>query len=213
MTEPEEEYEIGTQRIEAFSDGVFAIAITLLILEIKIPHLHDANGVNLAAALRGLWPSYFAYIVSFVMIGIYWANHHYIFRLYRTTDHGFNLLNVFFLMCISFLPFPTAVLGEYMTSASNEQSAISLYALGLLLPALAWCGMWLYARRRGLLDKNLTEDFVDYLTRQYVISIGLYLSALLMSFFNAMASLAICVGLTLLYLLPPRKPEYQKLRQ
>jgi uncharacterized membrane protein len=70
--------ERGTERIEAFSDGVFAIAITLLVLEIKIPHLQ--GGSNLFSSLLGLWPAYFGYVLSFVMIGIYWANHHYIFK-------------------------------------------------------------------------------------------------------------------------------------
>ena len=70
--------------MEAFSDGVFAIAITLLILEIKVPHLHGtARVADLATALRGLWPYYFAYVFSFVIVGIYWANHHYIFKLYQ----------------------------------------------------------------------------------------------------------------------------------
>ncbi len=74
---------LTTQRIEAFSDGVFAIAITLLVLEIKVPHLDGADGESLSAALLRLWPSYFGYVFSFVMIGIYWANHHYIFHLYK----------------------------------------------------------------------------------------------------------------------------------
>lgn len=208
---PDEEYEISTQRIEAFSDGVFAIAITLLILEIKIPHLHGQKGApSLATTLRDLWPSYFAYILSFVMIGIYWANHHYLFRLYRKTDHIFNLLNAFLLMCIAFLPFPTAILGEYVQDAHNQHTAVSLYALGLFLPAFAWLLCWLYSSDRyRLLDRRLDETFVHGLTRQYLLSNVLYLTALLVSFFHWFASLAICVGLTLLYLLPPRRPVYR----
>src|SRR5215470_9377854 len=87
---------LSTQRIEAFSDGVFAIAITLLVLEIKIPQLHspDQSGVPLSTALLRLWPSYFGYVFSFLMIGIYWANHHYIFNLYKQSDHVFALLDV-----------------------------------------------------------------------------------------------------------------------
>jgi hypothetical protein len=105
---------LTTQRIEAFSDGVFAIAITLLVLEIKVPQLQtptpSGEPLSLRTALFQLWPSYFGYIFSFVMIGIYWANHHYIFHLYRHSDHIFALLNVLFLMCSFFLPFPTAIL-------------------------------------------------------------------------------------------------------
>jgi uncharacterized membrane protein len=209
-----EEFENNTQRIEAFSDGVFAIAVTLLILEIKVPHLHGGEGgggaVDLAAVLRAQWPAYIAYVLSFVQIGIYWANHHYIFRLYRRTDHVFNLLNVFFLLCISFLPFPTAVLGDYMTDAANRQTAVSLYAFGFFLAAFAWCLNWLYASRGyRLIDRRLDPGFVRYLTRQYVISIALYLSALVISFIHPITSFAISIGLTLLYLLPPRKPIYR----
>jgi uncharacterized membrane protein len=97
--------ERGTERIEAFSDGVFAIAITLLVLEIKIPHLQ--GGSNLFSSLLGLWPAYFGYVLSFVMIGIYWASHHYIFKLFRKTNHALNLLNLLFLLFIAFLPLPT----------------------------------------------------------------------------------------------------------
>lgn len=88
---------LSTNRLEAFSDGVFAVAITLLVLEIKVPH--PATGgehVPLADALLAQWTAYLGYIVSFVMIGIYWVNHHYIFRFYRETNHVFNLLNIFF---------------------------------------------------------------------------------------------------------------------
>ena len=196
----------GTQRVEAFSDGVFAIAITLLILEIKIPH----GAPDLAAALRALWPYYLTYILTFVTVGIYWANHSYIFQLYRKTDHGFNLLNVFFLMCISFVPLPTAVLGEYVALPHQQRAAIIFYALGFWLCALSWYLIWRYARRRpGMIDPRLAPEFVRTLSRQYLLSIVLYTLALLVAFVSGVASLAITVGLTFLYLLPPRKPVYQ----
>jgi len=208
-----EEYENNTQRIEAFSDGVFAIAATLLILEIKVPHPHGGEGsgaVDLAAALWAQWPAYMVYVLSFVQIGIFWANHHYIFRLYQRTDHLFNLLNVFFLLSISFLPFPTAVLGEYLTDPANQRSAVILYAFAFLLAALAWFLSWLYGSHGyRLIDRRLDPAFIRYLTRQYLISNALYLGALVMAFFVPVASLAINIALTLLYLMPPRKPAYR----
>ena len=201
----------GTQRLEAFSDGVFAIAITLLILEIRVPPLNEGSAhISLFNALLGLWPSYFAYILSFVMIGIYWANHHYLYRLFRGTDHVFNLINVFFLMSISFLPFPTAVLADFMRETDNQQTAVMFYALGLLLPAFFWFMAWLYASRGDrLLDPNLDAHFVRYLTRQFLVSNVLYLGAVIVAFFNPVAGLAVCTVLTLLYLLPPRTPVYR----
>jgi len=97
--------ERGTERAEAFSDGVMAIAITLLILEVKVPHPPKMEPIDLLNELFRLWPSYFALALSFVMIGIYWANHHYVFKLFTKTDHGLNLLNLLFLFWITFLPF------------------------------------------------------------------------------------------------------------
>jgi uncharacterized membrane protein len=198
-----------TQRIEAFSDGVFAIAITLLILEIKVPHAQPGSPQSLKASLLALWPSYFAYLLSFVMIGIYWANHHYFMRLYRRTNHVFNLLNVFFLMWVSFLPFPTAVLGEYVNHPEEYQTAVTLYAFGLFMPALGWCLLWLYGSRNYLLiDRRLDTAFVQKLTRPYLISVFVYGAAVLIALWNAYVSLGICIGLTMLYLMPPPRPLY-----
>jgi uncharacterized membrane protein len=196
-----------TQRIEAFSDGVFAIAITLLIIEIGVPHV--SGDESLSEALVDLWPSYGAYVLSFVMIGIYWANHHSLFRLFVRTDHYFLILNVFFLMTIAFLPFPTAVLGEYLDNAEQRDTAVRLYALGLLLPAFGWLVVWLYASARGLVDERLAPEYVRFLTAQYVLSNILYATALLLSFLDPWVALVIVVGLTILYLLPPRRPQYR----
>lgn len=212
MDETETESELSTKRIEFFSDGVFAIAITLLIIEIKVPQLHGADGTpGLGTALLNLWSHYFAYVLSFLMIGIYWVNHHYLFGLFKRTDHIFGLLNVFFLMCIAFVPFPTAVLGEYLTDEHNRHAAVIFYALGLALPAFGWFLIWFYASRNfRLVDKHLNPKFVAYLTRKFLITDIIYFSALLISLWNSILGLAICVGLTLLYLLPSKKPIYSE---
>ena len=215
MSHNEKQHELTTQRIEAFSDGVFAIAITLLVLEIRVPHVLEAGGAateptNLAAALLDLWPSYFGYVFSFVMIGIYWANHHHIFSLYQRTDHYFVLLNVLFLMFISFVPFPTAVLAEYIDQPAQRQTAVTLYTFGLFLPALAWLLMWLYASRgHHLIDRDLDPQFVRGLTRQFILSNLFYLVAFLLSLWNGTAGMVVCVGLSFIYLLPPPKPRYR----
>jgi len=208
-TEEKENSPISTQRLEAFSDGVFAIAITLLILEIKLPD-HDAiEHQSLANYLWGLWPKYFAYVFSFIIIGIFWANHHYMFKLYKRTDHTFNMLNVIFLLTISFLPFPTAIFGEYIDAAPHKSTAVSFYALGLVLPSFSWLMMWLYgSRKKRLIDERLTDRFVRYLTRVFIISNLLYLAALIISFFSPTASIVLTIMLALLYLFPPKKPEY-----
>lgn len=167
--------ESDTQRIEAFSDGVFAIAITLLILEIRVPQLNSTEGttntLSLTSALFALWPSYFAYIFSFVVIGIFWVNHHYVFQLYERSDQVFNLFNLLFLMCISFLPFPTAVVARCITDAQQLQTVVVLYALVLFLSVLTWLLIWLYAsRNHRLLNRNLDGRFIAYLTRMYILT-------------------------------------------
>lgn len=195
-----------TDRIEAFSDGVFAIAITLLILDVKIPH--QSSG-SLLSMLLNLWPTYFAYILSFVMIGIYWAQHHYVFKLFGKTNHTLNLLNLLFLLCIAFLPFPTQVLDEYMLDGANQTTAATFYALGLWLPAASWFLMWLYATGGGgLVGRRLDPGYRRRMTIQYGGSVALYSSAILLSLVDFKWGLGLCVGLTLLYLLPPRRPHY-----
>ncbi len=195
-----------TQRIEAFSDGVFAIAITLLIIEIAVPHV--GGDESLGKALREEWPSYFAYVLSFITIGIYWANHHSFFKLFHHVDHGFLMLNVFFLMTIAFLPFPTAVLAEYMEHADQRQAAIAFYTLGLLLPAVAWFSLWAWANFRELVVHDLAPGYRRFLTRQYLASNLIYAGAFVLSFINEWAALALCTGITAIYVLPPRRPVF-----
>ena len=202
-------FEISTARLEAFSDGVFAIAITLLIIEIKVPSHDDLKNETLMHYISNQWPKYFAYILSFVIIGIYWANHHYLFKLFKRTDHVFNLLNVFFLMAIAFLPFPTGVLGDYIITAEHKRSAVSFYAFAIWLPSLTWLMIWLYAKhKKRIIDGSLTDRFINSLTQQYYVSNLLYILAFIISLVSATVSITICVGLTLLYLLPPKNPEY-----
>ncbi len=196
----------STHRLEAFSDGVMAIAITLLIIEIGVPHV--TGDESLGKQIADLWPSYGAYILSFTTIGIYWANHHSFLELFRRTDHTFLMLNVLFLMTIAFLPFPTAVLGEYLKEGAQRDDAVTFYSLGLLLPATTWCLLWLYGRWRGLLVERLEPSYVRFTTGQFLISVAIYGAAVAVSFVEPWAALAVCVGLTLLYLLPPRRPVF-----
>jgi uncharacterized membrane protein len=204
---PESSTERETQRLEAFSDGVFAIAITLLILEIKVPHLEE--GQSLAKALLNLWPSYGAYAFSFWVIGIFWVNHHSFFKLFRRVNHGFLLLNVLFLAAISFIPFPTSVLAEYLRDPARMRNAVTFYALSMCFPVLAWFSMWLYGSRRyRLIDERLEPGYVRFMTRQYAISNVVYIAAVLVSFFSATLGLAMEIGLSLLYFLPQRSPSY-----
>jgi len=202
--------EMTTTRLEAFSDGVFAIAITLLIIEIKVPSHDTLKEETLMQYIFHHWPKYFAYVFAFINIGIYWVNHHYFFKLFERTDHVFNLLNVFFLMTIAFVPYPAGILGEYIMEVEHRESAISFFIFSMWIPAFAWLLMWLYAgHKKRLTDPRLSETFTKKLTRLYFLSNALYIFSFLISLVNPVAGIAVSMGLTLLYLLPPMKPEYQ----
>ncbi|PWT99828.1 MAG: DUF1211 domain-containing protein [Bacteroidetes bacterium] len=202
--------EISTSRLEAFSDGVFAIAITLLILEIKVPTKSTLEHESLADYLIHQWPQFFAYIFSFVIIGIYWANHHYLFKLFRRTDHVFNLLNVLFLLTIAFLPYPTGIFGEFIAEREHLRMAVIFYSIGITFPSLSWLLMWSYAsRNRRLTDERLTDDFISSLSRKFLLSNVFYIIAIIISLFYPIISLVLNVTLTLIYLLPPPTPQYK----
>jgi uncharacterized membrane protein len=193
-----------TGRIEAFSDGVFAIAITLLIIEIGVPHLEDEPpGTTLPQALVGLWPSYLGYVISFLQIGVIWANHHNRFRFIERSDHGLLFLNILFLMCVAFIPFPTALLAEYLErTASERETAGVIYAGTLAVTAVFFTLLWLYAAANRLVDRNLDSSLVRAMTRRYLLGTVAYLLVFVLAYVNVAASLILIVILALLFVLP-----------
>ena len=136
-------------RIVFFSDGVFAIAITLLVISIRVPSLpSDVSNAELSRHLIDEWPRVLSYAVSFTVIGLYWIGHHRTFAHIRRFDHRMIVLNLVFLGLIAFLPWPTAIIGRY----GAHRSAVVLYAGSLALAGLASTALWLYAWRSGLAD-------------------------------------------------------------
>src|SRR5260370_2523593 len=131
-------------RTEAFSDGVFALAITLLIIEVRVP---DSKSGELARDLANQWPSYAAYLVSFVIIGIIWVNHHDIFERITTVDRPLLFLNLLLLLTVAFLPFPTALLGQYIRQGDNAHIAAAVYGANMTLIGLAFIAVWTYLAR------------------------------------------------------------------
>jgi uncharacterized membrane protein len=193
-----------TARLEAFSDGVFAIAITLLILEIRLPE----EGGTLAHRLGDLWPSYLAYVLSFITIGIMWANHHAIFRLIGRASHGLIVANLILLMTISFLPFPTAVLAdnlrasEHLTSVDQRTAAL-FYSGTFILIAIAFQVLWQTAGRKNRLILPGRERAADEITRSYRLGIPMYTVSTLLALWEPIVSV-IVVGAIALYWLIPR---------
>src|SRR5258708_38035098 len=162
-----------TGRLEAFSDGVFAVAITLLALGLAVPSLETSRQANsLATALLMQWPAYLAYALSFLNILIMWVNHHMLFRLIRRTDHLFLLLNGFLLLIITAFPFATELLATYLgqpVEADRRTAQIIYSGLSIVL-ALAFNGMWTYASRNGrLLGPQADPKLVRAISSQYAV--------------------------------------------
>ena len=139
-----------TGRVEAFSDGVFAIAITLLVLEIDVPHVD--GGESLWSALGDQWPSYLAYVVSFLVIGIMWANHHTVFGYLARVDRVLVFCNLLLLLVIAALPWPTALVAEYLdTGGRQAEVAIAVYCGFMVAHAATFQLFWWYVTRTGRL--------------------------------------------------------------
>jgi uncharacterized membrane protein len=191
-----------TGRIEAFSDGVFAIAITLLVIEIGVPH--TGEGTRLFGALLGQWPSYLGYVISFLQIGVIWANHHNRFRFIVRSDHLLLFLNILFLMCVAFIPFPTALLAQYLEGTGAERTiAGAVYAGTLAVTAIFFTLLWVYAvAGYRLVDRDLDPSLLRTMTRRYVFGMVAYLATFALAFVNVAASLILIVFLALLFVLP-----------
>jgi TMEM175 potassium channel family protein len=194
-----------TARLETFSDGVFAIAITLLVLEIKVPPTGEHGGGNLVAALRALWPSYLGYAISFATLGIMWVNHHAMFRYIRKTNRTFLLINVFFLMAISFVPFPTAVLAEHLPDPAQRQAAAVFYGAAFVLTAAGYNAVWFYGVSGGrLLGADVDRDAVRTISNRYRWGVPTYLVTTLAALVSVWLSLALHGALAVLYMLSER---------
>ena len=192
-----------TDRLETFSDGVFAIAITLLVFNIKVPQPNPEGG--LVRSLAALWPSYLGYGISFVTLGIMWANHHALFAYIRRCDRYFLLIHVFFLMCIAFLPFPTAVLAQHLPDPGSRRAAVAFYSATLVVIALAYNAVWWYAAAgRRLLDPRADPGAVRSISRRFLLGPISYAISFALAFANVWASLAVHGVLAILYLLPER---------
>jgi uncharacterized membrane protein len=148
-----------TQRLEAFSDGVIAIAITLLVLQIHIPHVKNGD---LLDALAQRWPSYIAFVMSFVVIGIMWVSHHSMFERIARVDRGLLFVNLTLLLGIAFLPFPTGLLADYVRDGgANAHVAAAIYSATMVFIGLAFMGMWAHLLARpALLIEGIPESAV-----------------------------------------------------
>jgi uncharacterized membrane protein len=184
-------------RLEAFSDGIFAIAATLLVLEITVPHLDEPG--QLGQALLDLWPSYIAYGTSFLTIGIMWVNHHSVFRQIGETDHRFLFINLGLLMMIAFVPFPTILLADYAWGGNGEAAAVT-YGVTLTITALFFNLLWRYAAsNHRLLRADADPREVSGISRAYLPGPFMYGSATLVALWSPEASAALYLAVAVFY--------------
>jgi uncharacterized membrane protein len=191
---------MNKSRVESFSDGVFAIAITLLVLTIAQPENYNKLGQDLAHR----WPSLAAYVVSFAVIGIMWLNHHSIFVHFERVDRTMVYLNLLLLMTIAFLPYPTGVLGQALAKDKGTATAAVVYGVTMALNAYAWGALWLYASRgRRLLTPSFPESERAMATFLFNVGCVVYTLAVGVAFLNADAFLALQGALALYYAFDP----------
>ena len=185
-----------TVRIEAFSDGVFAIAITLLVLGIKVPKANELGaGGSLGSTLLKQWPHYLAFVTSFITIFAKWVNHHRIFSFIQRTDHPFLYWNGFLLLLITFMPFPTTLLAEYLLHP-EAKAAGAVFAGTYAAIAFAFKGLWHHASKNGrLLAENVDEREIQQIIRQFRYGPPLYLAAFALSFVSVVLSVGLCLCL------------------
>lgn len=189
-----------TGRIEAFSDGVFAIAITLLILEIKVPQVPDGT---LGRALLHLWPSFLAYLASFFTIGVMWMNHHRLFTLIGAATDTLIGLNLLLLMGVTWIPFPTALLAEHLTTG-NDRIAAVVYAGSFFVISIIFQVLWGHAMRtEGILLPDKAAE-AHSIHRQYRWGPLFYVVAILIALLNGTACLIWSALLGIYFALPPR---------
>jgi uncharacterized membrane protein len=191
-----------TGRVEAFSDGVFGIAMTLLVLDIKVPP--PGNG-TLAEALLRQWPAYFSYVTSFLTVLIMWMNHHKLLRHIHRINHPFLVLNGLLLMGVTLVPFPTALLAEYI-GHPGARTAAAVYSGWFVVISIFFNLLWRYPASRGrLLARDYDPVAVAAITRQYRVGPVLYAAAFVLAFVNVAVSVGLCFALAVFFAVPERQ--------
>ncbi len=187
----------GTTRLETFSDGVFAIAATLLVLEFSVG---ATSGPQLGHALLELWPSYLAYATSFLTIGIIWINHHYCVQTLARSDRTLLFLNLLLLLIVGFLPFPTKLVAQYLQQPGERDAALA-YAATFVAMSIVYNAWWRYASSgRRLIRDSVPDSTVRAISRAFNPGVPMYTTVLLIAFVSPLASVALTFAIAAFYL-------------
>jgi len=191
-----------TGRVEAFSDGVFAIAITLLILDVKVPARVGPG--NLGTVLVEEWPMFLAFLTSFFTIGVMWMNHHRLFTLIHAVDDSLVALNLLLLLGITWIPFPTALLATHLRATGNDRMAALIYSATFFVMAIFFRVLWNYATRTPGIIPLEKEEHAANITRQYRWGPLFYVVSIAVAIFSGTACLIWSLLLAIYFALPPR---------
>jgi uncharacterized membrane protein len=195
---------VSPARTEAFSDGVFSIAATLLVLDLKVP----ATNGDLLSALAHLWPSYASYAVSFLTIGIIWMNHHTIFAHLRRVDRPLQVLNLLLLLVVALIPFPTSILATYLESGHDQGAAGAIYGLVMTAMGVSFGSLWMYVLRHDALrTTTIPVARKRALLLRFAVGTPIYATGIGLAFVSAKISLLIYAALAVYYLLEPVPAE------
>ena len=193
----------NTARLETFADGVFAIAITLLVLEIRIPEA----GENLTDALLAQWPSFAAYVTSFLGIGVIWVSHHQMFAIIHRTTPTFLFLNVVFLLPVAFIPYPTALVAQHIQEPGNATVAVVLYGAVSTAVALMFNVLWAYAIRASLVARGAAAVAAEIAARGFRLGPLIYLGATILAPVSPLLSMGLFAVFAVYWMLPGRIPS------
>ncbi len=203
-----------TGRLEAFSDGVFAVAITLLVFNLKVPSPDSlSQKCDLGCALSNQWASYFTFFISFATILIMWISHHSMFKLVQKSDTLFQFANGFLLLLVTVVPFPTELVGTYLATKAASTACVfyaGLFAIINVAYVLLW---WSAAHHHRLLFPNVSQALIKMRTRNYLLGLPSYLCAMVIGFWLPAVSIGICSILWLFWAftsyekVPVRKPQ------
>ncbi|NEP19874.1 MAG: DUF1211 domain-containing protein [Leptolyngbya sp. SIO4C1] len=190
---------MSLNRFEAFSDGVFAIAATLLVLEIKTPELSQATSLEATKSMALVFPHILSYMTSFIVIGVIWVNHHVLFHLLKQVDRAALVINLLLLMCVAFIPYPTALMGEFGASLP----VVVFYGLSLAMTGLIYNSLWFYIIRQHIKNQQSLEQ--SAIRQATIWSMGYpiaYLIATSLAFASIGLSITLYILIPLFYLFP-----------
>jgi uncharacterized membrane protein len=202
--------ERGLNRFEGFSDAVFAIALTLLIVEIKVPGSPQGpqGYTDLVKAMAEQWREHLALVLCYLVIGAYWVQHHYSGRIYAKSDHWFSAINLLFLLAIVAIPYPIRVWCFHVGTEFEPTASVTL-VVGLALTACTWMAKWFYGLPgRRVMDERLAPDFLRQMTRRYGLATLVQIAAVPIAIVAPRAGVAIGLVCVAFFLLPQPKPRY-----